>query len=369
MVARILEHDRAHEGVAASADAATPGETTTEAPPAASTRGGVHIEDILGSRTGRFFGEGYRHVVQHITELAWEDGGPVGAGPRSGRRANGFARVDYPSDWSCKNGIGLIPHVSTIDALALSFRLLDTFLVNGYRNGAMDVSRAWLRRFVMKSGATPHHDLGRVGLRITELGRVPNRPPAGWRSAVFECEVGNIRVRCELEHENDLVPRYAAQGALAPSAAPYYSAGYRNRVFDIADVRIDAERRSVSASAHHVGNAMLGDSAEIGSGYQPSLTLLDSSIVLAQLGQALVYSLDELSRSETGTLWMRKVDMWQDSPHQPLSGPLPCTTQVERSSIVDLAGARWRASNLTGAYGNSGARYSVAHRLSESHVS
>ncbi|HKT03263.1 MAG TPA: AvrD family protein [Rugosimonospora sp.] len=324
---------------------------------------GVHIDTILGPAADRYFGSGYRRVLPRIVGLAWHSdphADPPGGGGSAGRRANGLAEVRYPADWSCKDGSAAAPHLSSIDALTLSVWLVEAFLANGYHVGADQASRAWLRRFVMKSGATPHVDLDHVQLHIVERERHPSQStPDGW-SSHFDCDVGNIRVRCEIEHDVDfpIRPVDPDRRRLDVPAAPHHSVGYQNHLHDIADVILDTPNRLASATVRTVDAAALTPGAD-----HPSTYLADSTIVLAQLGQALLYRLDDLDRTQSSTLWMRRVDMWRDNPYQPLDVAVPCTTSVKRSSIVEHDGARWRVSNMAGTHGGTTVRYSVGHQL------
>lgn len=348
---------------AANQDAGTPvhrAEHHPEGPPASDQ--GVPVDEILGAAEGRFFGSGYRRITQRILDLAWDPAASTpDGGPLAGRRAGGRAAISCPTDWSCKNGSAVAPHLSSVDALALSLRLVDAFLGNGYDGTDRRASGVWLRRFVMKSGGEPHLDLGNVGLDVVERERVPSQVrPGGW-SSTFDCVVGNIKVRCEVEQEADLaVRRLDAGGRLAVPAAPDHSA-YQDRIHHITDVTVDVPSHSASGVARTVdAEPVTAAAGDVGGG---SSSLLDSMIVLAQLGQALLYRLDSLDRAQTNTLWMRRVDMWRNDPYQPLGVPMRCTTEVTRSSTVDLAGTRWRVSNMAGTCGGTTVRYSVGHQL------
>lgn len=331
------------------------------------------IDELLGPSAGRFFGSGYKRVGQQISRLGWV---PLGSGERSGRRqVVGEATVVYPPDWSRKTGSPrLVPHLSSIDALALALRLVEAFLADGYGLDPAEVSRAWLRRYVMRSGAQPQLDLDDVGLSITELGSAPSELTAGWRNTQFDCVIGMIRVRCDVEHEPPVTGRSTATEQVRLPAATYHRGGYRDRVYRITDVAVDPGARSTTAIATVTGAPQrrrepvgsVGEpvgEAGLGGAYQPSLTMIDSMIVLAQLAQAVLYALDGLSRGGTNTLWMRKIDMTRSGPHQPIDGAVPCSTRIDRGSVVDLGGARWRVCSMSGSYGDTRVRYAVGHQL------
>jgi hypothetical protein len=355
-----------------------------EGPPAIHTIGtprprqasaGLGIDSILGPAEDRFFGSGYRRVSQQILGLTWH-GAPdaedaAGAAQAAGdwpvgRRATGRAAVTCPPDWSSKAGAATAPHLTSVDALALSTWLVEALLVNGYELRAGQLSRAWLRRFVMKSGAEPYEDLDNVGLDIIERERHPSRLlPGGW-SSHFDCSVGNIRVRCEIEHDTVFAPRPVGpdRPELVVPAARRHATAYRDHLHEITDIILDLPSRVAAATVRSVDAAAPARAAdELGGAYQPAGGLQDSMIVLAQVGQALLYELDGLDRTQTNNLWMRRVDMWRDNPHQPLDIAESCVTRVKRSSVVDYAGSRWRASNIAGRCGGTTVEYSVGHQL------
>ncbi|MFI7601254.1 AvrD family protein [Actinoplanes sp. NPDC049681] len=312
-----------------------------------------HVDDYLGPAAERYFGSGYKRVSQRIADLAWLPGPDLPAG--------GHAEVTYPDDWSSKNrGLASPIHLSTIDALVLSQRLVETYLQSGLGLTSDQVSRAWLRRYTMRPGSQPHTDVHSVPLRI---GLGESRPGArGWVSTEFVCVVGGIKVRCHVEHEVGRSPERAEP--LSPVTAPYHGGGYRFRTHEIGDIIVLPEQRSLVATVDVRNGAETGAGAgELGAAYQPAITLVDATIVYAQVAQVLMYSLDGLRRDETDTLWMRSVDMARSGPGPALSGPVFCDSQVTRSSILDFAGGRWRVSTMKGIFADTTVTHALGHRL------
>ncbi|OJF15803.1 AvrD family protein [Couchioplanes caeruleus] len=318
-----------------------------------------HIDDHLGPSTQRYFGSGHKRVSHRISHLAWTS---VAAEP-PGTEAQGTAEIIYPVTWSSKaHNATDTAHVSTIDALVVSLRLVETCLASGLGLTAAQISRAWLRRYVMRPGSRPHTDVHDVPLRIIKGRSRPSDLSPGWTSTEFVCVVGGIKVRCHVEHE---VGDARSTGApLSLTTAPYHCGGYRFRTHEVTGVKLAAAEASVGATVRvrDTVQARAGI-GELGAAYQPALTMFDATIVYAQLGQVLMYSLDELTRGDTNTLWMRAVDMVSSGPDSTLLGPMSCTSSVTRSSILNFAGKRWRVSTMQGSLANTTVTYSLGHRL------
>ncbi len=317
-----------------------------------------HIDDYLGASAQRYFGSGHKRVSQRISGLAWTSA----PGEPLRREARGAAEIRYPVTWSSKNSAIDSAHVSTIDALALSLRLVEACLAAGLGLTAEQISRAWLSRYTMRPGSRPHTDVRNVPLRIVRGASRASDPSPGWTSTEFACAVGGIKVRCHVEHEAG-DPR-SAGAPLSLITAPYHCGGYRFRSHEITDVVLAAGEGSIGATVRvcDTEQARAGD-GELGGAYQPALTMLDTTIVYAQLGQTLMYSLDEVSRGDTNTLWMRAVDMAFSGPDSTLPGPMSCASIVSRSSILPFAGGQWRVSAMRGSMANSTVTYSLGHRL------
>jgi len=316
-----------------------------------------HIDDYLGPSAYRYFGSGHRRVAQHISSLAWTPGSPR-------KEAQGSAEIIYPALWSSKGANSThSAHLSTIDALALSLRMVETFLASGLGLTAEQISRAWLSRYKMRPGSRPHTDLRHVPLRIVQCEiRTSDKSP-GWTSTEFGCVVGGIKVHCYVEHETAAV-RSIDAAALSLTKAPYHCGGYRFRTQEITDVALAAAEGSIIATVdvRDTPETSAG-TGELGSAYQPALTMLDATVVYAQLGQVLMYSLDELSRGDTDTLWMRAVDMASSGPDSTVVEPMSCESSVIRSSVLHFAGGQWRVSAMRGSMANTTVTYSLGHRL------
>ncbi|HEX4703003.1 MAG TPA: AvrD family protein [Pseudonocardiaceae bacterium] len=90
---------------------------------------------------------------------------------------------------------------------------------------------------------------------------------------------------------------------------------------------------------------------------------MDSTLIMAQVAQALLYQLDGLHRSESNTLWMRRIDMSTTRPDHPFTEPVEVSTRVVRTRLLNFAGGVWRVADLTGDCQGIQVTYSLAHEL------
>ena len=97
--------------------------------------------------------------------------------------------------------------------------------------------------------------------------------------------------------------------------------------------------------------------------YQPSYSLIDTFVLTLQLGQVLLYELDQMARENSDTLWMRKTEFIMTGPPAAI-GPLRAKVSLDRARILLSKGARWRVAEIVGQVGSQAQiRCNVAHQL------
>jgi hypothetical protein len=324
------------------------------------------IDDYLGPAEGRFFGHGYRRVHYDLADGVTVDGGGVHA--RVG--------VSYPADWSRKAGAAdRVPHLSTLDALILGARFAETALHTAYGLDAAQTRRAWLRRVDIRAGNTPYER----GLdAVAVAARVAGTEPApcslcGHRSTV-DVRVGNMTLRCEIEHEA-VHGRPPAQrdGGGDGSGARLYGDGFRDRSAEIADLAIagveSRARAAVTLASYAAARGACGPGrmARPADGleahYQPSLSMIESFVVSLQLGQVLLYELDGVARADSNTLWMRHTTIEATTPFRPAVAPVAATVSLQDSRRLTARGGTWRTATIVGHSPGLRTRCAVAHEL------
>ena len=318
------------------------------------------IDRYLGPASGRYFGEGFKRVTHEITDLV--------IGDVDGRGSiRGTATLGYPEDWSRKSTGSLRPHVSSIDGLLLTVELAEACLTHRYGLGGAQRRRMWLRSLEMRV-ASPQEDLTEFGVDGVQTGCAP--AAAGSRCghvSTFRCRIGTIAVTCAIEHDiaapTRVTGRYGSSAdVLGDPAGRYYGVGYKARTQRIADI-VSAPggehvRAKITVEDPHAGC----DDGFAGS-YQPSVSMVDCVLSLAQLAQVVAYRVDGIDRTQSNTLWMRRMAFSSSTPVHPLDALTDATARVARSRQLKVGGACWRALDLSGDFGAIQARGSIAHAL------
>lgn len=303
------------------------------------------IDEPLGPAAGRFFGGGHRRVGYRMNDVLIE--GEQGV-------VQAEVQVTYPADWSSKlRDVELRPHLSTIDAMVLATHAAGLLIEQHFGLDQERVRTLRIRRIDIKAGAVPFEEgLERVAvsarLRPAAAG---GRMPASQGSTV-DCEVGNMTVRCEVEHpprapRRQQRRRRMSRDELAGMDA-LHRAAYQVRSQRIGTLSVDVERLSTEAVV------------TLGPG---TMTMLDSFVVSLQMGQVLLYELDELDRATSDTLWMRNTTISCDGSAAASVSPLVATTALVGSMLLAARGERWRTATIVGECHGVRTRCAIAHRL------
>ncbi|CAL2071461.1 conserved protein of unknown function [Streptomyces murinus] len=334
------------------------------------------VDDCLGAAEKRFFGGGYKRVGHEIRDLRVASDGS-GAG-----FARATARLAYPADWSTKSGSrSLRPHLSTIDAAVLAIELAEIYLVCAFGLSEEQRRSMWLRRLVMRAGAEPQEDLLEFPVRAVhrktgaDLGPATGTETEPLSISNLECQVGAIKVTLDIAHAPGnggaaTAALWLADGFLGDPAKRFYGEGFRKRTQHIRDVAIDLDSQHVTSLVDVVPDepAHLYDQGFAGR-FQPSVSAVDGMIVLAQLAQSMLYSLDRVERGSSNTLWMRRVALESTGPERQIRGPFPVSTKISRTRLLNFQGGVWRTSEWTADFHGIHFAYSLGHEIPASELS
>jgi acyl carrier protein len=323
------------------------------------------VDDYLGPGDSRFFANGYRRVSHHIGDVV---ASPVGS-DEPGVKTK--VTLEYPGDWSKKTEqVDLTPHLSSVDMIVLAAQLSELHLSHSYGLGGEMRRSMRLLRVTLKAGTSPQEDLLEVPasarLRETE----PTPGTEGRFVSVYDCEIGVMQARCEIEHPiattSTIEGRFASPDeVLGPAAARYYGEGFKFRRQSIEDVIVDMQ--SLSSEAAVRIESVEGDH-ETGEGiegrYQPSVSMIDCFVVSLQMAQIMIYELDSVDRRDSNTLWMLNTELHAEETHRPYSSaPLRARTVIDGKHLLPLHGAIWRNLDISGELGGITLRCSFAHEL------
>jgi hypothetical protein len=326
------------------------------------------IDDYLGPGETRFFSRGYQRAEYSVYGITVAPGGVDEPGVT--------ARTDlrYPADWSKKkDGVDLRPHLSTIDALVLGVQLSELHLTHAYGLGDTDRAAMRLRKVVLRAGTEPQEDLTDIPLAAVPARFEEDPEAVGGHVSTYDCVVGGLRVRCEIEHP--VVRRATVTTgfqslcqALGPRDPRFYGEGFKLRRHSINDVSVDVA--ALIAEADIRFTSVPGSPVPtqgIGGGDQPSVSLVDCFVVNLQLAQVLMYELDSLTRESSNTLWMMQTVLRFPRTAQPLPSEgapaLRARTSITGKRLLPLRGATWRSVDLQGQLGGIDMRCTFAHEL------
>jgi hypothetical protein len=322
------------------------------------------FDSCLGPGTTRFFGSGYKRVVQDLKDITTDGSDQPGA------LVTARGTLTYPQDWSRKSGAReLRPHLSSIDALVLAVTLAEVHLGRAFGLTAAQQRRTWLRRADVRAGSSPHEDLADFPVEGRLL--ASDAEPGGTTptSTTFACRVGGLRVRCTLAHERG--GRAAgpatfadASQALGPAGARHYGEGYKNRNQYAEHVRVDIERQRIQGRQRVVTARPDTEAHGAEAAYGPSVSPVDALVGVAQLAQALLYAQDGLVRGGTDTLWMRRFVVDTQTPVRPLGRDFATTVRTTGTRLLTMGGETWRTADLAvDDFSGISGRCSLAHRL------
>ncbi len=223
----------------------------------------------------------------------------------------------------------------------------------------------WIKSLTMKAGTSPNEDLIGFDIESRQLNISPLHDTEQYVS-IFEAKIGNIQIKSEIIHKvNSIIGGNQfyeySELLLGPADKRYYGDGYKAPKQIIKD--IDITQNSVSSivtieQPEHINlitNGMEGK-------YRPSISMIDCMLIIAQLGQVSIYSLDNITRERSNTLWMRRVHLESNSPYQ-LGKKFKASTHILKSRLFSIKDSLWRSCDMVGYCKGIKVEYSIAHEL------
>ncbi len=340
------------------------------------------IDEFLGAKDGRFFGNGFSKVGNQITDI-YINISPEKKSTHSNAKllqtkgiSLGYVQakgsLSYPDDWSKKSeDTELKPHLSTIDALNLSMQLNEMFLIHKYNLDNVDREHMWLKKYSISAGNTPYENLDAFEI-YTICKETVSQVSINSSVSVFESKIGALKVYCEIEHKikqaakTDYEFFYVdGEDILGKSESRYYGMGYKYSDYDVFNLKIDYKNEKIENGVriNRVKETPIG----IEGFYRPSISMIDSIILGGQLSQALLYNIDQVEREDTGTLWMRKVTMENENPSKQ-NKEFVAETHITNAKIINMRGSLWRKADIYSNFNGIICNYSLAYELPKEKV-
>ncbi|MGW6703731.1 AvrD family protein [Streptomyces sp. NPDC054956] len=335
------------------------------------------VDEFLGAREKRFFGEGFKRVTHSLTDIRVapdEDGGLIEA----------TAGLHIPGGWSTKGETSQRPHLSTIDVMLFGARLTGLYLAHAH--GAAADGQFTVRALTIRAGRQPQED----GLDTFPVsGRHLSTVRAdGIAVTTLECRIGLLTVRVEAGHHGSATAlrgegRYArAEELPGPwNTAPFGTSHHGRRQLltaveaDVAGLTASAEL-ALTGEAEVTGGA--GGPADGSGGPStgpggPRATAIDLFVSALQLGQVLLYGLDGVDRATSNTLWMRRTSIEPVTGAGVVTGPgsdagsggssSRFEVRLEEPRLLPSKQGTWRSADIVADLGGLRLRCSVAHLL------
>lgn len=307
------------------------------------------LDDRLGARQARYFGDGYRQVRHRLQRLRYES---------ASARLIGDATVQYGRCWSVKGQQAQGAHLSSVDAIVLAAALAEGYLRAAFALDDEDLAHSWVSRIDVRAGAQPLTDL--QGFEVT-CERAGDAVDAG---TVFDCRIGPLNVRLEIAHRSvGLLVREG--GAVADVVFTHGVYGDLHKRSGLPVHSVSVDRDSQQCVARVTAATPEENARGLEAAFRGSARIIDAVVLVAQMAQVLLYEMDGLTRAESETLWMRRITISVARPMRPIEEPLNVEVRTERSRVVDMRSAgTWRVTEfaLTDLAGISGVT-SVAHQI------
>ncbi|MCC8929101.1 AvrD family protein [Rhodococcus sp. I2R] len=319
----------------------------------------IELNEYLGPRETRFFGEGYKRARHDLDVLAHQRDS-----------LEGIASVSYPDDWSKKGDASQRAHLSTVDVLLFGVQVAELILVGRYGLTETGRRQSWVRSASIAGGASPVED-SLSALAVAGLLRSTAGFGSAMVSSVVTVKIASLNVKVEIVHPptstNALEPDLAAtRGLLAESRDQLYRDGYKRNEVNVETVLVEpggtqgSGALSIGPSAGAARAPFTGLEGQFGA--VPSF--IDAFVAALQAGQVLLYELDGIKRAESNTLWMRRTRI---SAPGPLRQASKAAFRVELSQprVVVYGGSNWRAATIKAEVDQISVACSVTHRVSD----
>jgi hypothetical protein len=315
----------------APAALAGPAPLPISAAPGSSTATPDAFDTLLGPSANRYFGTGYRRIDQKLLQLADTTAENTDPAEPTSLAASGVASITYPEDWSTKGGSARVPHLSTLDALALAAELAEAYLRRiGVSPDGIEAS--WLEQFAVRAGATPLErvDAIPVALTVSRAMEATARPDE-FRT-VLACRIGSLSGTVTLRHPAPSIAGLPWSATLGAMREPRIHTTLFRSLEHVSSLSALDETAATLDMEHTVRPSGTAPrrAAGLEARYWPSIGLTDAAAIGGQMAQVLIYAGDEVARDNTDTLWMRRATFTATSPVRVVGEPRPSRMIVTR---------------------------------------
>jgi hypothetical protein len=287
---------------------------------------GYDADFFLGPSSKRYFGTGFKKTEHGFLNLRKEE-----------ECLFADLMINWPETWAEKKGVNVTPHIGTLDFFLASVTLVEEYFSIVREISIKQMNHMWISDFICKTGnkCIEQNNLSCSCRLIFE------ECNSSKTIFVFEIKIGDTCVSLSIDFPNNLSPMYYKSPQLLEQRT-YYSQGYKCADRRISNIKVDFNRKSITAdyALRHQDNLTYYG---IGAEYMPCITLCDLILIAGQLTQILLYSLDGTSREASSNLWMRKIHC---SYKKPIVTDPEVLIEIRKSTNINMKGEMYHCSDL-----------------------
>lgn len=278
------------------------------------------VDYLLGDNRNRYFGRGHKRTTYEV---------------KLKNILEGVGSLHQEGLWSSKQSEIVQQHLSTLDGIVLAHLFGSEIL----KRMGVNLNQYRLSHFEIKSGIKAIEELVNLRLELQNF-KMTNQV------IEFDCLVMDMKVCLGyqlLECMENVV-------AIGEQGRDFLSTHLRDRQHDIYDVEFSDS--SISCKAEQVLIKDIEYSG-VGSLEQNYYSLLELLIIFSQMAEMLAYHIEEISREESNTMWMKQVSADLDSPI--LNGVVELSGSVSKNRLLKIREEHWKVYEMSG--------YDVDHKV------
>jgi len=292
-------------------------------------------ESFLGKSNKRYFSSGYKRIKHHFEDVLV-----------AGERLIGVLNIEWSNIWAQKEGVSLSPHLGSLEFYVIAAQLSELYLEIIDNFSKRDIENTWISHFKIKAGTEAETVLRQEECMCSKIATTVDANNGILKSS-FEVKIGKCVVNLTLDHKPCLSHSRISVNKIREMkdrvAFSYFTTGYKVPIYRIFNINLDTQTRIATAEIEVLNQEFLNDFRGLGRKYQPCFSYTDAILIVGQLSQILLFSLDGLTRDRASNLWMRQIE---SKYHQPLGDRFTIELRADDFKILKLNENNFRTSTL-----------------------
>lgn len=309
------------------------------------------IDSVLGDKSGRYFGQGFRRVRYGVNSMEADVSGNIVLD----------IHINYPNDWSAKTtGTVSLPHLSTVDAAFLASALSEWYMHEKYDFSTSMSGTFHIQLCEITAGTSPDEELQNLRVQIHERSNdtIKDKRIIYTRRSEISVSIGTMKIKLLCLHSG------VARKNVTRITEPDLNHSTHNYIhacneaimgraqMDINNINIVTQRETATADLTFKATTR----------EYRDLSFVEIVLASAQLAQALIYRVDSTSRSESNTLWMRDFTIEAGLPLK-VKHELPIHLHTKSHKRMHIDGDQWSIFRFICFIGVVTTSFTFAHKL------